>query len=278
MLGNVVGAFIVTSATAGATAGASTGATATAGATSRAGAVMRPAVVEVAEGTLEGPGGHGVAGPAELDAVFPEPTKAGDLLVAAVIDGVVTSGMRQPGWDPTGWRLAVDEIGGETATDGVGPPRTGGLQASVWFWPDNPGGVTAVRFGEIPAGTTAAVTAYVAELSGVPRKLRVVATGTSTSGPTSGTYTDRSTVETSRAPSVVPALVLAAFTNGGTDPYGERFQRSSGWTTIGQDPDRGGVDQPILFDERVWRSHRRVSEAMRYDETIDNCAAMAALA
>lgn len=249
-----------------------------AGAASSAGTTMRPRVVEVAEGTLEGTGGHGVAGPAAFVASFSRPSTPGDLLVAAVIDGVVTSGMRQPRWGPPGWRVAIDEIGGETATDGAGAWTTGGLQVTILYRAHDPGGVTTVRFGSIPQGTTAAVTGYLAELAGVPGPLRVVAHGTATSGPTAAMYTDRSSVTTTSAPSELPALVLAAFTNGGTDPHGERFERSPGWTTIGQDPDRGGIDQPVLFDERVWKSRQRVGETMRYDEVIDNCAAIVALA
>jgi hypothetical protein len=238
---------------------------------------IHPVVVEAAQANLNGPNGHGEIGPASFGATFTRPTRRGDLLVAGIIDGVVTSGMPQPRWHLAGWRQGEDVIGGETATDGAGPAATGGLQASIWYWPDNPGGVTSVHFGSVPQGTASELTAVVVELSGVPASLQVVAEGSSTSGPRSATYTDESTVVATRAPSELPALVLAVFTNGGTSLDGEQFEHSPGWRVLGQDPNRHGLDQPILFDERVWATATPPHESMSYGETIDNCAAIVAL-
>lgn len=241
---------------------------------------VHPVVVQRAEATLEGAGGHGVPGPATFSATFPAPTRRGDLLVAAIIDGVVVSGMQQPRWHPPGWRLGDEAIGGQTATNGAGPPQTGGLQVAVWYLPDNPGGITSVDLGTVPGGTQSANTAVVAELSGMPSSLQVVAKGWSTNGPSPDTYTNSSTVGTTAPPSKLPALVLAAFTNGGTTLSGQVFEEPRSWRVVAQDPNRGGIDQPILLDMRVWHSHTAPQETMRYLESgpIDNCAVMVALA
>ncbi len=242
-----------------------------------ASAGYRPVVVQRAEARLEGPDAHGVQGPRAFRAVLPRPSTPGDLLVVGVVDGVLTSGMRQPDWRLLrGWRRGADTVGGQTATNGSGPPSTGGLQASIWYWPDNPGGVRSVSLGQVPKGTQAASTAFIAELSGVPPSLPVAGTGSATSGSKPTTWKDWSTVSLRRPISTLPALVLTVFVNGGTSRSGERFWRSPGWTLIGQDLNRNG-NQPILFDARMWRSRARPTDSMRYDVSIDNCAAMVAL-
>lgn len=245
-----------------------------------AAAPLHPDVVEVGRTTLPGPGGHGTPGPAVVDVRLPHPTQAHDLLVAAVIDGVRTSGMVQPDWQLAGWRVGNDVIGGNTADGGTGGYATGGLQAAVFYRTDVPGGLTAFRVGSVPAGTDANVTAVVAELAGLPRSLEVVARGSSTSGPTQATDATRSTVATTAVPTALPALVLAAFTNGGTAPGGERFVHPSRWRVVGENRSVGNIDQPLLFDETVWTSSTVPRQATAYlgGSPIDNCAVMVALA
>ena len=129
------------------------------------------------------------------------------LLVAAVVDGVLTSGMQQPHWYPAGWQAAAQTIGGNLADGGRGGYETGGLQAALFYFPDNPGGIADVPLGKIPSGTQTDVTAFVIEIAGVPAHLSVDATGASTSGATSTTDTVVSTVRTSGTLPHAPDLV-----------------------------------------------------------------------
>lgn len=240
---------------------------------------FQPRTVQVHRTRLPGPGGHGAPGPVAVTATFAHPTRAGDLLVAAVVDGVRSSGMRQPVWQPRGWRTAGEVIGGNTAGGGTGGYRTGGLQAAIYYLPDNPGGVTTVRLGSVPAGTDANVTTVVAEIAGIPHRLAVVGRGSSTSGPSPATDTTTSTVSLDGRLGTSPALVLAAFTNGGTAPYGERWVHPARWRVVGEDPSRHDIDEPLLLDETVWRARGvpRQSIAYRGGGPIDNCALMVAL-
>jgi hypothetical protein len=245
-----------------------------------ASAGFHPVVVQEHRSRLTGPGGWGAPGPAAVGARFARPTRAGDLLVAAVIDGVRYAGMPQPQWRSAGWRVAGDVIGGNTGGNGSGGYATGGLQATILYLPDNPGGITRVPLGTVPAGTDADVTAVVAELAGVPRRLGVVAHGSWSSGPTLATDGTTSTVGLGGWRGGEAALVLAAFTNGGTAPHGERWTRPAGWHVVGIDSTGNGMDQPLLFDERVWQRPRPPRQPVRFvgGVSTDSCALMVALA
>lgn len=219
----------------------------------------------------------GTDGPRTVRVNFPRPTRRGTLLVAAIVDGVEHSGMTQPGWRIAGWRRGAGMIGGQLAT--TGRPTTGGLQSVILFDPDNRGGVRSVAIGTIPRGTVTWVTVVLAELSGVPPHVWVAARGGSTSGPAPSDYTTSSAVSTAAPLEHLPALVLTSFVNGGTAPHGEHFAFPSGWRVLGADRGGNGVDQPVLFDERVWTSRSKPTEWMRYlgGNPIDNCAAIVAL-
>lgn len=241
-------------------------------------AMLHPVVVQSRTVALNGRvATAGIDGPRTLHARFRRRSRPGTLLVAAVIDGVKSSGMSQPRWSIPGWRRGAGMIGGQLAT--TGRPATGGLQSMILFDADNPGGVRSIRIGRVPVGTVAWVTVVLAELAGVPRHLEVIARGGSTNGPTPSDYTTQSSVTTAAPVGRAPDLVLASFTNGGTAPHGEQFVLSHGWRVLGADRERNGVDQPILFDERVWRAGSRPREWMRYlgGNPIDNCAAIVAL-
>jgi hypothetical protein len=217
----------------------------------------------------------GLDGPAAVRVRFRHPTRRGTLLVAAIIDGVEQG--PQPSWRIPRWRRGAGTIGGQLATSGR--PTSGGLQSEIFFDPDNPGGITSVAIGKVPAGTITWVTVVLTELSGVPQQLHVVARGGSTSGPSASDYTTFSWISTAAPPTQLPALVLTSFTNGGLAAYGERFSHSPGWRMLGADRERNGIDQPVLLDERVWRSASRPTQWMRYrgGDPIDNCAAIVAL-
>ena len=77
-------------------------------------------------------------------ASFAHATKQGDLLVAAVLCGVLQAGMSvpklttAPGWDK-----------GKKRTGGI----QGGLEAAMYYRVDNPGGISSVPLGYVPAGS-----------------------------------------------------------------------------------------------------------------------------
>ncbi len=214
-----------------------------------------------------------------VHARFNRPTAAGDLLVAAVIDGVQTSGMPQPKVLLPHWTLGRDVIGGNTADGGTGGYSTGGLQSAIYFYPDNPGGLLSLPVVAVPPGTNSDVTAVLAEFTGVPRKVSVDMSGGSTSGPTVRTDSTESAVYTDESTTGRPDLVLAAFTNGGNSPNGETFTYSRGWHLIAQNTAAGNIDEPVLFDYRLQQQPGVAGETMRYagGYPIDNCASIVAL-
>jgi hypothetical protein len=144
------------------------------------GGAWHPRVVQERETAVAGGPDTGVEGPLTVHARFDRPTTAGDLLVAAVIDGVQTSGMTQPEMLLPHWTPGRDVIGGNTADGGTGGYATGGLQSAIYLYPDNPGGLLSLAVAEVPRGTASDVTVVLAELSGVPRKVSVDVTGGST--------------------------------------------------------------------------------------------------
>lgn len=222
--------------------------------------------------------GHGVIGPQTLSMRLPRPSTRGDLLVAAVDDGVFTSGMVHPHYLFTNWDLAVTTIGGETQNDGQGGYETGGLQASIYYLADNPGGIDDIRVATVPRGTETVLTVAVAELSGVPQGLTVDTTGASTSGPSASTYTQKSAVTTVGTTTGRPDLVVALFNNGGNSPHGERYVTAPGWTLIGEDASPNNLDQPILANFKVVTRTAVATESERYlgGYPIDNCAVIVA--
>jgi hypothetical protein len=237
-----------------------------------------PAVVQRLVQAFDGATMEGVYGPRTLTVHLEQPTRPGDLLIAAIDDGVVTSGMVHPRYLFKGWSLGVTTIGGETANDGSGPYRTGGLQASIYYLPDNPGGIQTIKVATIPKATQATVTVTITELSGAPESLRVDATGTATSGPTVADYTQASSVSTTTEVSDPPDLVVALFNNGGNAPHGEHYVTPRGWTLLGQDTSPNNYDQPILANFEVVSRSSTVTEREQYlgGYAIDSCAVIVA--
>ncbi len=243
-----------------------------------AGSTPLPVVVQRVTQAFDGRSLEGVYGPAHLSVRLHQPTKPGDLLIASIDDGVVTSGMLHPHYLFTGWKLAVNTIGGETADNGTGPYRTGGLQASIYYLPDNPGGIVNVAVATVPRNTQATVTVTIAELSHAPHNLTLDATGTSTSGPLVSDYTQHSAVSTSKSTGSAPDLVVALFNNGGNSPNGEHYVTEPGWTLLGSDTSPGNHDQPILTNFKIFDRAGVFSQHERYlgGYAIDNVAVIAA--
>lgn len=237
---------------------------------------QRPVVVERRVLTVPGLNGSS-PGPRAISVRFPHPTRKGDLLVAGVDDGVETSGMVHARYRFPGWRRAVSVIGGQRAT--TGRTATGGLQAALYFYPDNPGGIVSIPVASIPAGSLDWVSVVLVELADAPPAGAVDTTGTSTNGPLPSDYSLVSTVRTRRATAGADELAFAVFNNGDNSPYGVRFVNSPGWTVVGEVHDPNNNEQPILLDYRLVRRRDVVRETDRYvgGSPIDNCAVMAVL-
>lgn len=216
-------------------------------------------------------------GPRNVTVRFPHPTTKGDLLVAGVDDGVEQSGMVHARYRFPHWRRAVETIGGQRAT--TRGAATGGLQAAIYFYPDNPGGLVSVPVASIPPGSLDWVSVVLVELADTPPATAVDTTGTSTNGPLPSDYSLVSTVRTRRATAVPDELVLAVFNNGDNSPHGVGFVNSPGWTIVGEVHDPNNNEQPILLDFRVARRPTVVTETDHYvgGYPIDNCAVIAAL-
>ena len=245
----------------------------------RSGGRFDPVLVQQTLSAINGPHGQGITGPRELTVQLPHPTTAGDLLVAGIDDGVMTSGMPHPRYGFSDWSLGATTIGGETAGNGSGGYATGGLQGAIYFYPDNPGGIRKVRVASIPSRTVTWVTVTIAEFADVSGNLSVDVGGVETSGRSDHTYDQVSSVSTSSPTSHAPDLAIALFNNGGAAPHGEQFVTTHGWTTIGADPSLNGIDQPLLMNYRVVTKPVRVKETERYlgGYPIDNCAVIVAL-
>lgn len=235
-----------------------------------------PVVVERRVVTVPGLNGS-TPGPRTIKVRFPHPTRKGDLLVAGVDDGVETSGMVHARYRFPGWRRAITTIGGQRAT--TGRVATGGLQAALYFYPDNPGGIVSVPVASIPAGSLDWVSVVLVELADTPPAATVDTTGTATNGPLPSDYSLVSTVRTRRATAKADELAFAVFNNGDNSPYGVRFVNSPGWTVVGEVHDPDNNEQPILLDYRVVRRREVVRETDHYvgGSPIDNCAVMAVL-
>jgi hypothetical protein len=169
-------------------------------------------------------------------AAFAEPTKAGDLLVAAVLCGVLTGGMAVPTLTlPPGWHKGAKHTGG----------IQGGLEATIYYQADNPGGVTSVALGREPAGNNDVwCTTFTWEISGAGASASVDAKGfASVVGGTS------ITVATSAATTSGHDLVLAAETDGSEYPPNQ-YQVSHGFDLVSVWPN-GKEYQPGTFSALV---------------------------
>jgi len=237
-----------------------------------------PILVERRVVTVPGVRGS-TPGPRSIVARFPRPTSRGDLLVAGVDDGVETSGMPHARYLLPGWSRAVSTIGGQTADTGTGAYATGGLQAAIYFYPNNPGHISVVRIATIPRNSLDWVSVVLVEFAGVLPSLSLDTTGKSTDGPTPRDYTQVSTVRTASATTRDGDLVLAVFNNGDNSPLGVRYVNSPGWTVAGEIHDPNNNEQPILLDYRIEKTKSVVSETDHYvgGYPIDSCAVIAAL-
>ncbi len=153
----------------------------------------------------------GVSGPATLrPARFGRPTVAGHLLVASVLCGILTAGMKVPALSlPAPWRLAARRVGG----------IRGGLEAAVYFYPDAPPGLTSVPLDadhqtSVPSGSVAYCSTLLWEIAGVGTANRLDATGSTSAVQGNELYSTPVAVRTTSSTSHRRDLVVMAETDG----------------------------------------------------------------
>lgn len=183
--------------------------------------------------------GDNQTGPVNLaPGKFDDPTRAGDLLVAAVLCGTVQNGIRNADISlGSGWLRGSGIVGGYLGD---------GLQSDVWYYPDNPGGITGTgSLGTVPSGTTAYCTTFLWELSGAGTTPTVDTTGTADVPSNRGVVTVRSDRATTRADD----LVLAAETDGSGWHTGKAttYSVSPAPWNVGSESVLGYAHQPGAF-------------------------------
>ncbi len=160
-----------------------------------------------------------IAGGEEIPpASFAKATRAGDLLVAGVLCGVLSAGMPVPKLTaPPGWDKAKKHTGG----------IDGGLEVAIFYRADNPGGITSITLGQVPAGNdNVSCTTFTWEITGAGAGSSVDASGfASVVGGSS------ITVATSKAMRSGHDLVLVAETDGSEYPPNQ-YQASHGFDVV----------------------------------------------
>ncbi len=206
-----------------------------------------------------------IAGGEQLPpASFAKPTRRGDLLVAAVLCGVLNGGMVVPKLtSPSGWEKAKKHTGG----------IDGGLEVAIFYQADNPGGTTSVTLGQVPKGNDdVSCTTFTWEITGTGDSSAVDKTGfASVDGGTS------INVATSEATRDGDDLVLVAETDGSEYPPNQyqvshHFEMVSVWGN-GQEYQPGTFSALVADDARVQRT--TVSQASA--QWLDSAAVIVAL-
>ncbi len=202
-------------------------------------------------------------GPKQFGASFGAPTRRGDLLVASVICGVIVGGMPQAVLSlPSGWRRAVSHIGG----------IEGGLQAAIYYFPDNPGGIQTFGVGTVPADSEEYCTTFWVELSGIRGPV-----GTDTSGSNSSDEGWGIAVHTATRTQHTGDLVLMASTDGNEDQDGDVYTIPRDFHLLLQQ-DAGHVAQPGTLSDRVAVNRGVQGGTISWNGgSTDNCAVIVAL-
>ncbi|MGH7762337.1 MAG: pilus assembly protein TadG-related protein [Candidatus Dormibacteraceae bacterium] len=157
-------------------------------------------------------------GPAtsKLTLTLPAQSVAGTLLVATLRSD--TNPSQKPFTAPAGW---VSAVAGGAFLDGT-------AHTEIWYYPDNPGGISSVDFGVKP-GSISAV-GSMTEWSGVATVSPLDRTGVSTVSSSQSS----TTISTSAAMTAANELVITDIgTDSGQSP--ESYTPGAGWTSLVND-------------------------------------------
>lgn len=200
-----------------------------------------------------------VDGPTDISASFSRPTTSGDLLVAAIGCGVLT-GMTVPRLSfPPHWRQ------GRLTIDGI----QAGLETAIYFYPDNPGGITRFDVGTIRRKMEADCTVYLLELAGASPD-----TSLATQGWGGGDWETEVTVRT--AGRAAPGDLVLLVTSDGTEVHDNHYRVSNGFQPVFVQPD-GNPYQPGVFAERVAAGGVQSATVSWSAGDEDNCGSIIAL-
>lgn len=216
-----------------------------------------PAASVVASGQSDAAAMHG---PERFSAVLPTTSRRGDLLIAAVVCGVVGNGTAVPTLRlPGGWHEAVRRVGG----------FEGGLESALYFYPSNPGGLRRFSVGSVPRGTDAYCTTFTAELRGIGAGVHLEATGSGQSWGTAVAARTPTAVSRSRT------VVLLVSTDG-TEEHHTHYTIPSGFRPIEEQTD-GRRYQPGTFSIRFGTSTGPQGGVVTWQGAMtDGCAVVAA--
>jgi hypothetical protein len=171
-------------------------------------AVSQAAIAKVQTGTLVNTASSSLA------LTLSSASTSGNLLVATVENG--TSGATFSG--PSGWVRAVGGNGGGTTNPG---------RAEIWYYANNPGGISSATF---TASGASHVQGQLSEWSGVATSSPLDVTGTATAAAATSV-----SVSTSSSTSASGDVGITAFGIGFNKSQGTTFTAGSGWTNLGND-------------------------------------------
>jgi hypothetical protein len=164
--------------------------------------------------TQTGPKGGPATG--TLTLTLPGNSQAGTLLVATLRSE--TNPSQKPFTAPAGW---VSAVAGGAFLNGT-------AHTEIWYYPNNPGGITNAAFG-VPNGSIAQMTEWLNVATASPLDTTgTLATGASLSS---------ATVSTSAATSVANELVITDFGPEIQSP--QTYNRAAGWTALVNDQPNG---------------------------------------
>jgi len=174
---------------------------------------------------------------------LPAASTAGDLLVATLSNnGAFTGG-------PAGWIRGPNVTGGATS------------QAEIWYYPNNPGGITSATF----TSSSGNAAGQLSEWSGVASASPLDQTGTSSSA----------TVTTIGATTQAGELAITTFTVN-AKKGASTFTPGSGWTNLGNDGATTGIAYFYTSDYQLEPATGTVSETETFSQSSSNWGAVVA--
>ena len=201
-------------------------------------------------------------GPIDASAAFTTPTTAGDLLVVGVICGVFVGGMTIPTISlPSPWQQGQSVVGG----------IEDGLTAAIYYYPDNPGGLTDLDdVASVPLNTEADCTTFWSEISGVGSDVTVDSSGVG--GAQGGTSVG---AETTNA--VADGDLVFLTSTDGTEIPQNNYTLPAGYTLVQQQGD-GLMNQPGTFSYTTASGESTQGGTVSWDgPSTDNVAVVVAL-
>jgi len=188
---------------------------------------------------------------ASLSATLPASSTAGDLLVATITENGTTTFSAPAGWI----------AGPAVSTTGTYHGR-----AEIWYYPNNPGGISSATF---TASGATQVGGQLSEWSGVATTSPLDTRGTNTA-----TSASSITASTTSAPTATGDVGITAFDLAMSRAQNITFTPSSGWANLGNNG-TGGTANTYTGDYQLGLGASTISETESASRTWDWAAAIA---